>query len=273
MASLGRILLGALPGALLVSSFFACGGPSERHCAAEAPWSGTCHLKSVLKVRQIEFPTPHGVYEVIYEPEANPASPNYTPPALREEIKVISSQELELEAYFQKNQRAPCRMAAPAPGSCEPGKMAIDLPTFQATGATPANEIRGCAQIESQATQDQLPALSKNATQMPEVVSFADRSAEASAEANQVLGQVAQKLKATPGIECVAIVGQVSPGEPANVANDRARTVRDALIRAGVEPARLTTITVTEAVFGGGTEAPPPDPTKRRVTLRVLLQR
>lgn len=271
MASLGRWALGALPGALLVSSFFACGGPSERRCAAEAPWSGTCTLKSALKIRQVEFPTPHGVYEVVYEPQANPSNPTFTPPALREEIRVLSSQELELDAYFKQNQSASCQMAAPPPGSCQPGKMSINLPPFQPTGAAPAQEIRGCAQIESQATQDKLPELSKKAAQMPEVILFAEASAQASPEATGALQAIAQRMKATPGIECVAIVGQVSPGESPGLANQRANTARQLLIQNGVDPSRLTNIAVTEAVYGGGTEAPPKDPAKRRVTLRILL--
>lgn len=273
MASLARWAFGALPAALVVSSFFACGGPSERHCAAEAPWSGTCTFKSLHKIREVEFPAPHGVFEVVYEPQPNPASPNFTPPALREEIKVMSAHELELDAYFQRNQSAACQMAAPPPGSCQPGRMSINLPPFQPTGAAPAQEIRGCAQLESQATQDKLPELTKKAAQMPEVVMFAQASAEASPEATQVAAAIAQRMKATPGIECVAIVGQVSPGEHPAVANERAKTVRQLLLQNGVDAARLTTIAVTEAVYGGGTEAPPPDPQKRRVTLRILLAR
>jgi outer membrane protein OmpA-like peptidoglycan-associated protein len=261
----------ALGMALFLGQIFACGGPSERHCAAEAPWSGTCTLKSVLKIRQVEFPTPHGIYEVIYEPQANPSNPNFTPPALREEIKVLSSQELELDAYFKQNQSASCQMSAPQQGSCQPGKVSINLPPFQPTGATPAQEVHGCAQLESQATQDKLPELSKKAQQMPEVIQFGEASSEASPEATQAVNAVAQRMKASPGIECVAIVGQISPGESISVANDRARTVRQLLIQGGVDPGRLTTIPVTEALYGGGTEAPPKDPTKRRVTLRILL--
>jgi outer membrane protein OmpA-like peptidoglycan-associated protein len=227
----------------------------------------------VLKVRQVEFPTPHGIYEVVYEPQASPSSPNFTPPALRDEIRVLSSQELELDGYFKQNQTATCQMAAPAPGSCQPGKMAINLPPFQPTGATPAQEIHGCAQIESQATQDKLPELSKNATQMPEVILFAEASAQASPEAVQAATAVAQRMKATPTIECVAVVGSTSPGEQPGVAQERAKAVRQLLLGNGVDGARLTTITVTEAVYGGGTEAPPPDPKKRRVILRILLQK
>lgn len=273
MTSLGRWLLGALPGAVLVSSFFACGGPSERSCAAEAPWSGTCKLKSVVKVRHAELPVPHGIFEVIYEPQSNPSSPNFTPPALREEIRVLANQELELGDYFKKHETAPCQMAAPPQGTCQPGKVSINLPPFQPTGATAAQEVHGCAQIESQATQDKLPELSKNAQQMPEVMLFEQASAVAGAEVTQAAAAAAQRMKATPGIECVAVVGQVSPGEHPSVANERAKAVRDLLLKNGIDASRVTIVAVTAAVYGGGTEAPPPDPQKRRVTLRILLSR
>jgi outer membrane protein OmpA-like peptidoglycan-associated protein len=273
MSSLGRFALALLPCAFLVSSFFACGGPSQRSCASEAPWSGTCKLKSVVKIRHTELPVPHGIFEVIYEPQSNPSNPNFTPPALREEIRVLASQELELDDYFKKNETAPCQMAASPQGTCQPGAVSIALPQFQPTGATPSQEIRGCAQIESQASQDRLPELSKNAQQMPEIMLFGESSAATTPEIVQAAQAVAQRIKSSPGIECVAVVGQVSPGEQGAVATERAKAIRQILLQNGVEPARLTTITVTAAVYGGGTEAPPPDPAKRRVTLRVLLAR
>ncbi|MBK7582708.1 MAG: hypothetical protein IPI67_21240 [Myxococcales bacterium] len=273
MKLLGTWPLCTLPGALLLASFFACGGPSERHCAAEAPWSGTCNLKSVTKIREVEFPAPHGIYEVIYEPQSNPSNTTFTPPILREEIRVMSSQEVELDGFFAQHQTATCQMAAPPPGVCEPGKLSINLPPFQPTGATPAQQVHGCAQIESQATQDKLPELSKNAAQMPEEILFSEASAVATPEATAQVTAAAARIKANPGIECVAIVGQISPGEQPAVAMERARTVRQLLLQNGVEATRLTTLTLTAAVYGGGSEAPPPDPKKRRTTLRILLQR
>jgi len=253
--------------------FFACGGPSERHCAADAPWSGTCALKSIVKLREAELPMPHVVLEVMYEPQQNASSPNFTPPAVREEMKILASQELELRAHFEANALAQCHMAAPAPGSCQPGRMSVNLPPFQPTGATPAQGIRGCAQIESQATQDRLPELTAGVTQLNEVFTFADSSAEPTPEAVQIAARIAQQLRDKPSIECVAVVGQVSPGEAPLLAHERARKIRDLLLTGGVEAARLTTIAITAQVYGSGTTAPPPDPQKRRATLRVLLER
>lgn len=265
---LAPLLLGSL-----ATGHAACGGPSERHCAAEAPWDGNCVLKSIVKLREAEFPVPHVVLEVVYEPQQSSSSPSFTPPAVREEVKILASQEAELRAHFEANAMAQCHMAAPAPGSCQPGRMSVNVPAFQATGATPAQAIAGCAQIESQATQDQLPALTQGKTQIPDVFAFAESSAELTPEAVQAAARIAQKLRDTPRIECVAVVGQVSPGESPALAQERARKVRDLLLTGGVEAARLTTIAITQQVYGAGTTAPPPDPEKRRATLRVLLER
>jgi outer membrane protein OmpA-like peptidoglycan-associated protein len=251
----------------------ACGGPSERHCGGESAWDGTCVLRGVNKLRQAEFPVPHVVIEALYEPQQSPSSPNFTPPAIRQEFKVMASQELELRAWLEKNASASCHMDAPPPGSCDPGQMRVDVPTFAATGQTPANEVHGCAQIESQATQDKLSELGKNASPMPEVMNFGENSAEATPEVQQAVTAVAQRIKSNPGIECVAVVGQISPGEPAALAGARASTVRHLLETAGVEPSRLLSITITEQVYGMGASGPVADPTKRRATLRVLLQR
>jgi outer membrane protein OmpA-like peptidoglycan-associated protein len=269
---LRRTIAGALASAAMIS-FFACGGPSERHCAAESAWDGSCQLKGVTKLREAELPVPHAVYEALYEPQPNPSNPNYTPPAIRKELHVLGNQELELEAYLKQNEKVPCHMAAPAPGDCTPGQLALELPPFAPTGAQAANEVHGCAQIEHQATQDKLPELSKNAASMPEVFLFAESSARASDDAVRLANAVAARMTGSPGIECVAIVGQISPGEAPGLAADRARTVRQLLEAGGVAPGRLTTITITENVYGTGTGGPATDPNKRRVTLRILLQR
>ena len=256
-----------------VASIAACGGPSERHCAAESAWSGTCALKGIAKLREAEFPVPHAVLELVYQPESNASSPTFTPPAVREEVKILAAQELELRAHVEQHSRVQCQMAAPAPGSCQPGRMSLAIPPFNPTGATAAAEVPGCAQSESQATQDQLPAMTAGATPITEVFSFGESSAELTPDAAQAANQVAQRLVENPGIECVAVIGQVSPGEQASLAAERARKVRELLMSAGVQGARLTVISVTQQVFGAGSEAPPPDPSKRRAILRVLLQR
>jgi len=259
--------------AFLLLGFAACGGPSEKHCAAESEWSGTCVLKSVAKLREAEFPVPHVVLEVIYEPQQSPSSPNFTPPAIREEVKILASQELELRAHLERNAQVTCNMAAPAPGSCQPGPMAVSVPPFTPTGATAASEVHGCAQIESQATQDNLPALSQNTTPIPETFSFADSSSEVPPDGVQAASRVAARLRDNPAIECIAVVGQVSPGESPALAQERANRVRQLLVTGGIDAARITTVALTQQVYGAGTQAPPPDPSKRRAVLRVLLER
>lgn len=265
--------MGALGGLGWLALLGACGGPSESRCAAESEWNGNCTLKSVTKLREAEFPVPHVVMEAVFEPQQNPSSPNFTPPAIRQEFKVMANQEQELRGWLEKNSASQCQMAAPPPGSCQPGPTRVALPEFRATGATAAGEIHGCAKIESSATQDQLPSLQQAAAAMPDVFAFAESSAEATPDVAKAAGSAARRIAEDPGIECVAVVGQVSPGEPPGLAAERARKVRELLVGAGVDGARLTTISVAQAVFGSGTAAPPPDPNKRRVTLKVLLRK
>ena len=64
-------------------------------------------------------------------------------------------------------------------GAGDSWRLAVKRRRFQPTGAQAASEVRGCAQIEHQATQGKLPELSKNAATMPEVFLFAESSAEA----------------------------------------------------------------------------------------------
>ena len=259
-------------GVAMVVGLGACGGPSERHCAAESDWSGSCTLKSVKKLREVEFPVPIVVVEALYEPQQSASSPNFTPPAIRQEFKVMSAQEPELEAYLDQNRSVQCHMQAPPQGACQPGPVLLALPAFQPTGAVPGSEVKGCAQIEHQATQDRVAQLSQNTTVIPEVFSFDESSSEATPASQQAATAVAARLTQSRGIECIAIVGQISPGEAPALANERARAVKKLLEAAGVDPTRLMTITVTEQVYGTGSSGPVADPTKRRATLRVILQ-
>jgi hypothetical protein len=150
--------------------------------------------------------------------------------------------------------------------------MALNLPPFAPTGAVASNEVKGCAKIESSATQDQLPALSEKAEQMPQVFLFAQGSAEANGDTLKAIDEAGKRLTTDASIECIAVVGQISPDEQPSVADERARTIRGLLQGAGVDTSRMTTITINQALFGpGAVKASQPE--KRRVTLRILLKR
>jgi hypothetical protein len=253
-------------------SFAACGGPSERHCGGETGWTGTCALKGIAKLREAELPVPHAVMQAVYEPQPNAQSPNYTPGSVMPEFKILANQEVEFREWIQKNQTVSCSMPQPAPGSCVPENVTLNLPQFAPTGAVASSEIKGCAQIESSSTQDQLPALTEKAEQMPQVFLFAPSSSEANGDTLTGVEEAGKRLVADTSIECIAIVGQISPDEQPQVADERARTIRGLLQGAGVETTRMTTITINQNLFGPGT-VKTSQPEKRRVTLRILLKR
>ena len=76
-----------------------------------------------------------------------------------------------------------------------------------------------------------------------------------------------------PGLECLGLVGQTTPGEPVALAEARARAVKQLLISLGVDSRRLLTIAANARVASSGTQAQPAiDPESRRVSLRVMLQ-
>jgi hypothetical protein len=68
-------------------------------------------------------------------------------------------------------------------------------------------------------------------------------------------------------------VGQVAPGEPPTLANDRARAVVDAIVQQGVDRRRLMPITATVSVYGQGTENQIETHELRRVIMRSILRR
>lgn len=263
--------------ALIVAAGFVACGPSasQRSCAPEQ-WQGTCRLTAVTKVQEKEFPVPHVVIEAVYTPQENPQYRSYTPPEVREYFKVLANQEAAVRDHVQRNAAVQCHLKPPPPGECLPGTVAMALPPFDATAATAQTDVApkpaGCAQIESQATQDQMGKVGASATQIPEEIQFERGSAEVPANAAELANQLAQRIRGNPRLECIAVVGQVAPGESQGLADQRARAIKNLLLENGVDPARLVIITANIPVFGAGSAPPPDDPEKRRVRLRVLLE-
>jgi outer membrane protein OmpA-like peptidoglycan-associated protein len=83
---------------------------------------------------------------------------------------------------------------------------------------------------------------------------------------------VAKRLAADPSVECVGLVGQITNGEPPALAEQRARAVRGLLVSLGVDKSRLTTIAVTESVYGAAAKPQAAEANNRRVSLSVLLK-
>lgn len=270
--TLVRTLLGAsLATAGLVLFSASCGGPSQVTCGSER-WEGQCQLRSAVKVRSAEFPAPHVVLEVIFAPIPNAQYPNFTPPELREEIQVMANQEIAAREHLERHSPTQCRMQPPPPDTCVPGKLALNMPPFQATGADTATGPVGCAQIENHATQDRVRNDLGASETLPETLVFADGSAAIAEESAPLVQTLASKIGSGSDAECVAVVGQIATGEQHALAQQRAQAVKDALIAAGVDGARLMTIAVTQNVFGTGTERIV-DPKARKVSLRIVLRK
>jgi outer membrane protein OmpA-like peptidoglycan-associated protein len=261
-----------LAGALATS---AC-GPSASHapCRAEE-WAGACRLTGVHKLREAEFPVPHMTLAAVYTPERNQQYPAFTPPEQAQEIKLLSMHEVALRDHLDRHTVVRCHLQPPPQGSCTPGTLALGLPVFDpetapvASGPPPAS---GCAQLESEAAQDRIRQLGPARTTIPEEFQFERESAAPPADAGEIASRLAQRIRSSPGLECVAIVGHVAPGESPGLADQRARAVKNLLLQSGVDPARLMTISANVSVYGAGSAPPPDDPDKRRVRMRVLLE-
>src|SRR5262245_17584308 len=105
-------------GMLLALGFAGCGAGTggAARCGYEN-WSGMCTLRSVNTLRQVEFPQPHSVLEVIYSPVGDAMSMQ-TPPDVREEFTVLSNQEAEFRDYLQNHGSAPCQVQPGSNGAC-----------------------------------------------------------------------------------------------------------------------------------------------------------
>ena len=69
---------------------------------------------------------------------------------------------------------------------------------------------------------------------MPQVFLFGPSSSEANGDTLKSVDEAGKRLVGDPSIECVAIVGQISPDEQPQVADERARTIRGLLQGAGI---------------------------------------
>ncbi|MEZ4226159.1 MAG: hypothetical protein R3B13_34755 [Polyangiaceae bacterium] len=262
----------ALVAAVSSVGVVSCGGPSKVTCASER-WEGMCQLKSVTKIRESEFPAPNVILEVMFAPIPNAQYPNFTPPELREEIQVMAAQEPAAREHLERNSPTQCHMRPPPAGQCVPGTLAVNLPPFTPPQAATATGPTGCAQIENQATQDRVRQDLGGSETLAEVILFTEGSAGIEEGANAQVQALAGRLSSAPDVECVAVVGQITPGEPHALAFQRAQAVKNALVARGIDGSRMMTIAVTENVFGTGTGERVVDPNARRVSLRIVLRK
>jgi outer membrane protein OmpA-like peptidoglycan-associated protein len=239
----------ALSFVICLSTLLGCAkSQTVAECAPE-PWEGECQLASITKVEDKEFPIPHVVMEAVYRPVANARFPTYTPGALAERTLVKSQYELPLYDYLEAHPRVACAAQAPAGGACVAPKVTIALAPFNpetAAQVAAAPPVTGCAQIEATGSQDAVRQSQAAKTVVAQKIAFAENSSELPPDANDLTGQVAEQ---------------------------RAKAVRDLLGAHGVSLGRLLTIGATAKVFGQGSRPAEADPADRRVSFSVLLER
>jgi outer membrane protein OmpA-like peptidoglycan-associated protein len=189
---------------------------------------------------------------------------------------VKSQYELALHDYLEAHPRVPCAAQPPPNGACTAPQVAISLPAFDpeaSARANPTPPVTGCAQIEATSAQDRVRQGQQAVSVVSERILFAESSAALPPEADALTSEVAKLLAAKPTIECLGIVGQIAQGESPGLAEQRAKAVRDLLAAHGVSATRLLTIGATARVFGQGSRPGEADPTERRVSFSVLLER
>jgi outer membrane protein OmpA-like peptidoglycan-associated protein len=247
-------------------------GSARKPCPSDA-WLGTCKLASLKQVEEREMPMPYVVYEAIYAPEANAQYPHFTPAELRMRFGTAARSGFALLDHLRAQVSVACRAKA-APGSCLPGELLADVVPFdpEHVGVAGAPRISGCAAIDAASEQDRLASSHAEAEQIAERFVFAAGSSALSPDATSTASAVAKRMASEPSLECLGVVGQISPGESPSLAEARARAVKQLLISLGVEAKRLQTIAATASVFGPGSKAPAEEPDSRRVSLSVLLK-
>jgi outer membrane protein OmpA-like peptidoglycan-associated protein len=247
-------------------------GQSE--CRADT-WSGTCHLLSVAKVRESEFPLPNVVLEGVYRPQPNPGGPPVVPGDTRREYGALTKYEDALRAHIQAYPKVRCYVNPPTPGQCQPGPLVVEIPEFNAATAQASSADsgpQGCAQIDAASSQDKITQNRATSRVIQEHFEFAESSAELPATAAATLDGIAARLKQAPEVQCVGVVGAWVRGENVAMAFARARAVREQLIARGIAPERMLALTTDPPPIGNSGIPEPPKPTDRKVTLSVLLE-
>jgi outer membrane protein OmpA-like peptidoglycan-associated protein len=258
----------------IATSFGGCGGPSGSmdRCSYEG-WAGTCTLRSVNKVREVEFPQAHVVFEALYSPVQNANNPGHTPPEVREEIKILANQELEFRDYLAKNASVPCQVLPGTGASCSAVRVGVQLPAFTPSGAAVAtNENYGCEKLDVAPDGNTPPSSPPPSdVKLPGEFFFEQDSAEINQTLADQATQVANILRDNPAIECLGVVGQTTHGESPSLAAERALSIKNLVLSKGIDGKRLTIFSANVRVYGTGQALPEPDAKERKVNLRVMI--
>jgi outer membrane protein OmpA-like peptidoglycan-associated protein len=231
-----------------------------------------CVLSGLTKVEEREMPMPWVVYEGVYTPQNNAQYPQFAPAEVRLRFGAPAGSEQALKTQLSAQAAVPCH-APMMQGSCMPGKVVADVVPFDPDRAATAapTHVTGCAAIEAASEQDRLNQSYEPSAAIPERFVFDEGSSTPGPGAKDIASAVAKRLTADQSLECVGVVGQISSGESTALAEGRARAIKALLESFGVDRGRLMTIAVTAKVFGPSSNPQPPDPSNRRVSLKVLL--
>lgn len=250
-----------------------CGrSASSGRCGWEG-WAGTCSLRSVTKVREMEFPAPSVVLEAIYSPKNDPGQ--QAPPEVRQEFKVLAQQELAMQEFLTKNGTVHCHVEPGADNACTSVRVALELPPFtppEASAQTPQPQATNCSELEHPTEGTQLPPpLPGSQFGMKDEFFFEQNSVEVNSQMIEQAQAAARVLRDNPTISCLGVVGSVTYGESPSLAAQRGQTIQNFFLGAGIDPKRLTVFTATVRVYGAGATLPAADPKERKVQLRVML--
>jgi outer membrane protein OmpA-like peptidoglycan-associated protein len=231
-----------------------------------------CVLSGLTKVEEREMPMPWVVYEGVYTPQNNAQYPQFAPPEVRVRFGAPAASEQALKAQLSAQAAVPCH-APMTPGACMPGAVVAEVVPFDPARSAPstATHVTGCAAIEAASEQDRLNQSYEPSAAIPERFVFDEGSSTPGPSAKDMASSIAKRLTQDQSLECVGVVGQISSGESASLAESRAHAIKALLESFGVDKGRLMTIAVTAKVFGPSSNPQPPDPSNRRVSLKVLL--
>ncbi len=263
----GRHVAGAALGlsvAVLLSGACASQQSSTRPCEA---WSGTCKLSRVGKVAEYSSPVPFVVYEGLYEPVGAPA----TVPEARVRLEARAIHESALQAHFTRNAEVACQQTMDA--ECFPGDTSAAVPAFTPPEEKAETGPVGCARLEREDLNADPAATRKGAEALPEQLDFEANSTEILSTSRADLEGVAARIMGDPSLECVAIVSQSAPGEPAGLAEQRTWAIRRLLLERGVATERLQTIALQPAFSGPAAEPMAGASVERKVRFKILLKK
>jgi outer membrane protein OmpA-like peptidoglycan-associated protein len=236
-----------------------------------------CKLGAVRTVRITEaFPRSYVTIQAAYEPQPNTSSPALTPPEVRQVFRVPADQEDQLRDHLDKNALLPCSETDLSDETCSPGKVQIAVPQFVPSNTQVAVQSQGpknCQLLDTEGVSQDKPLAPEQmqGIQLPRQLLFATGSAAVDAAVQPTLSQLAQTLSAHPELQCVALTGHVAAGESSLLAAQRARAVRDALLKLGVDGTRIVAFGGAVPLYGEQAKERQSDPKDQNVAVSVLL--